>query len=214
MISINTNKQKMPLLSFDAKTKDDLTICKTIKADFFAQFCKIALDFLKGGANQKMLKGAGQKLKVKPEDVEVAVGSIARILMDGTKKALTENDLLFSIGDLGLSSECCQVLSKFYGEKKDEIISVLEKSKSSAIPEFVSLNWRLEVEVARRTRHNEAKPSFLIELGTKRDHITGTEKTLLEADYANMKHVQNELENALQELKSTHALRVARYLDV
>ena len=82
----------MPLLSFDAKTKDDLTICKTIKADFFAQFCKIALDFLKGGANQKMLKGAGQKLKVKPEDVEVAVGSIARILMDGTKKALTEND--------------------------------------------------------------------------------------------------------------------------
>ena len=99
----------MPLLSFDAKTKDDLTICKTIKADFFAQFCKIALDFLKGGANQKMLKGAGQKLKVKPEDVEVAVGSIARILMDGTKKALTENDLLFSIGDLGLSSECCQV---------------------------------------------------------------------------------------------------------
>ena len=63
----------MPLLSFDAKTKDDLTICKTIKADFFAQFCKIALDFLKGGANQKMLKGAGQKLKVKPEDVEVAV---------------------------------------------------------------------------------------------------------------------------------------------
>ena len=204
----------MPLLSFDAKTKDDLTICKTIKADFFAQFCKIALDFLKGGANQKMLKGAGQKLKVKPEDVEVAVGSIARILMDGTKKALTENDLLFSIGDLGLSSECCQVLSKFYGEKKDEIISVLEKSKSSAIPEFVSLNWTLAVEVARRTRHNEAKPSFLIELGTKRDHITGTEKTLLQADYANMKHVQNELENALQELKSTHALRVARYLDV
>ena len=125
----------MPLLSFDTKTKNDLTICKGINSEFFAQFCKIALDFLKVGANRNMLKGAGQKLKVKAEEVEIAVGSIARILMDGAKKALTENDMLFSVGDLGLSSECCQVLSRFYGDKKDEIISVLEKSKTLTLPE-------------------------------------------------------------------------------
>ena len=118
------------------------------------------------------------------------------------------------MGDLGLSTECCKVLASFYSGKREEIESVVKKSTTLAIPDFTSLRWRLEVEVASRTRYNEAKPSFLLELGTQNGDGGQVEKTLLEADYANLKHVQNELENALQELKSTHALRVARYLDV
>ena len=134
--------------------------------------------------------------------------------MESAKKSLTENDLLFSVGDLGLSTECCKILADFYRGKREEIVSVVKKSTTLAIPDFTSLRWRLEVEVASRTRYNETKPSFLLELGTQNGDGGQVEKTLLEADYANLKHVQNELENALQELKSTHALRVARYLDV
>jgi hypothetical protein len=204
----------MPLINFDDRTKNDLKVCGTMSTDFFAQFCKIALDFLKTGANQKMFIGASQKLNVQPSDVEAAVASIARIFMEGAKSALTRNDLLFSIGDLGLSSELCESMAGFYGEKKEEILVVLLKAKSSAIPEFASLNWRLEVEVASRSRHNTFEPSFLVELGTKSREQEEPSKLLLEADHANMKHLQSELEAALQELKSTHMLRVTRFLDM
>ena len=45
------NADKMPLINFDDRTKSDLKVCGTMSTDFFAQFCKIALDFLKSGAN-------------------------------------------------------------------------------------------------------------------------------------------------------------------
>ena len=204
----------MPLISFDERTKQDLQVCCSVPKEFFSQFCNIALDFLKSGSNRKMFQGAAQKLEVQPKEIEAAVASIARILMDATKSALTQNDLLFSIGNLGLNAELCEILSIFYGEKKEEIMTLLLKAKSAAVPEFVSLDWRLEMEVASRTRHNTFEPSFFMQLGTKNTGDGEPTSLLLECDYANMSHLKSELEAALLELKTQHALRVARYLDV
>ena len=81
---------------------------------------------------------------------------------------------------------------------------------------YTDLRWRLDIEIGRRTaRAGLANPSFLLELRTRGGARGGAQQTnthLLQADYANLKMLQRELERALAEVKSQHGSRVQRYL--
>ena len=59
---------------------------------------------------------------------------------------------------------------------------------------------------------NTVKPSYLLELRTKRDNSDKEEKLLLESDYANLKHMCDQLEVAIKEGKNKHCNRIVRYV--
>lgn len=82
---------------------------------------------------------------------------------------------------------------------------------------YKDLEWRLDVELSRRQMSVMSAPKFQIrvdvydprgdEVGLSRE-----ESFLLESDYANMLHMQKELERALSEANSLHGQRMTGYI--
>ena len=81
------------------------------------------------------------------------------------------------------------------------------------------LDWRVDVEVARRTVAQDASPKFMLRLDTtaagsssSAAGAAGGRSVHLAADYASMKHVLAQLEAAVAEEQSVHARRFQRYI--
>lgn len=106
---------------------------------------------------------------------------------------------------------------------------------------YRDIAWRLEVELARRNMHVQSDPKYLLRLDLSRpghhaaaaaaaaaaissSSVVGenAEKNLLDdshctqvhlqADYATMKYLQNELQRAVDEISNVHCQRISRYL--
>lgn len=56
------------------------------------------------------------------------------------------------------------------------------------------------------------EPKFMLRLDTMKAGHEEPESLHLQADYANMKKLQNELQKALKEFETAHCQRLARYM--
>ena len=84
---------------------------------------------------------------------------------------------------------------------------------SASIQSYTDLNWRLDVEVASRTRQNAVTPSFVLKLNTVSGSMGDVKnETIMTSDFANMQHLKTELAAAGSALKSTRSIRVTRFL--
>jgi len=79
---------------------------------------------------------------------------------------------------------------------------------------YQHLEWRLDVEIARRTVAQDATPTFMLRLDTSQSSAVGSEprSSHMSADYASLKHLQAQLEAAVREEQSVHARRFQRYI--
>ena len=69
------------------------------------------------------------------------------------------------------------------------------------------------MEVASRTRQNSVTPSFVLNLNTVSGSMGDVKhSTFMTSDFANMQHLQTELQAAVNALKSTRTMRVTRFL--
>jgi COMM domain containing 2 len=97
--------------------------------------------------------------------------------------------------------------------------------RSLRLPHYVDLDWRLDVQLASRNLRTNVEPKFLLNLKTttkpsdeKTDSNDATsnkgdvQEQLLECDYANLKHLCDELEAAVAQASGSHARRVQRYI--
>ncbi|KRX02097.1 hypothetical protein PPERSA_03159 [Pseudocohnilembus persalinus] len=71
-----------------------------------------------------------------------------------------------------------------------------EKLENDQTPQFQNLKWRLDLQIASRSYQEIFAPKILLQL----DLLKGekTEGVLLETDYANLKHLHEELQLALK----------------
>ena len=80
---------------------------------------------------------------------------------------------------------------------------------------YKNLSWRLDTELARRNMSSMTEPKYMLRLDV---YDGGSEdkpkvKSMhLQADFANMKRLQTELQRALAELSAPHAQRLVRYI--
>jgi len=84
--------------------------------------------------------------------------------------------------------------------------------------------WRLDVEVAKRSLTSIAQPTFQIRLDLVNHAKESADPTLtptssdalqsfhLQTDYANLKHIQEQLQQALDEYHAVHSQRISRYI--
>ena len=98
-------------------------------------------------------------------------------------------------------------------EKIKEMKGALSMSKCR----YKSFTWRLDVELARRNMTVMTDPKYMIRLDVydPRDGLLEKPKVEsfhVQADFANLKRVQSELQRALAELASPHAQRLVRYI--
>ena len=134
----------------------------------------------------------------------------------------------------GLSADIVVAFMSTFREN-ETTIAQLKRSLSVNQDSFHDLAWRLDVEVARRNMHVMATPVYMLrlDLTPSRDHhhhisntSTANETTAdnppavssslislhLQADYANMKQMQTELQRAVDALQSAHCQRLSRYI--
>ena len=97
-----------------------------------------------------------------------------------------------------------------YEERFD---TVLERTAFTGIglQEFSDLDWRIDLEVSRRSLDQEALPSFMLRLDLARSDRS-SRSVFLQADPATMRRLQAQLEAALAEEKSVHSRRFQRYI--
>ena len=119
-------------------------------------------------------------------------------------------------------------LSLLYGSGQAASLPVLPSSGASAtLPQLRGLDWRLDIDVARRHLHDLLQPSFFLRLSAyglgpeEHDTQTNAQPNLaalglhtisFTSDFATLKRAAMSIDEAATELKTPHAKRVTRYI--
>ena len=222
----------MPL-TFSDEVLGDLAGLKELSPGLVAEFCSLSLQFQRHGATKKRFVKAAQNLAgvagggaggggaaFAPEDVERLVAGLAHVLSQAALHRTTRANLALCLLELQLPGEQLAALLGWYEKRAGDVRAVAQQSVVAHVAtsreHYRDLRWRLDIEIGRRTaRAGLANPSFLLELKTRGGSKGGAAQEnvhLLQADYANLKMLQQELKHALAEAKSTHSARVQRYL--
>jgi len=202
----------MPILSFDERHKQDLAFLSQVPPQVIFEFGKIAIEFLKKGANKKVYASAAQKLNIDVLTVASSVEGLSQLFAECSKYLMNETDFLESIAPLSFPPELNQELKNSYLANRAEIRSILT-DRGFSMPQYHSLEWRLDIQLGSRSVRNQTEPLFLLKLNTTNtteDSNTPTSTRYLQTDFVNLKNLTTELESALQEIKSGHCRRLMR----
>jgi hypothetical protein len=115
------------------------------------EFGTAATAFLLHGAKPASLRRVASSLGVEAEAVEAAVAATARVMIESARLKLHERDFVASVREAGLGAATAAALHDAFEGARMELEDASSRS-SSALPTLQGLEWRLEVEVASRTR--------------------------------------------------------------
>mmetsp|Transcript_2477 Transcript_2477/g.3265 ORF Transcript_2477/g.3265 Transcript_2477/m.3265 type:complete len:200 (-) Transcript_2477:15-614(-) len=195
------------ILILDERHKNDLQFIKEQSEQVIKEFVNISLEFLRKGSNPKLFVGAAKALGVEVRQIEAVVEGIAQLFREASSLFISDADFLATLVVLGFSDEINQQLKELYLANRSEI-RALEKQSTFDLPHFRNLDWRLDIQLASRCLRGQVEPVFTLQLDT----ISNGEQQsqYLQTDYVNLKHLCEELEIALKELKSPYCRRIMR----
>uniref|UniRef100_A0A1Q3FXB3 COMM domain-containing protein n=1 Tax=Culex tarsalis TaxID=7177 RepID=A0A1Q3FXB3_CULTA len=184
------------------------------------EFCKLAIDYINNGINEKKCTAAAKNLETTFDTVKSCVEALVCLLIDCTKLHITEQDFR-SLGTLNFSSEQIAILWQFVSSKRALVENILKQSADNEL-HFRDLEWRLEAKVASRALHRQATPVIAMKLHLdsevvnehkeKLDQESTTargetrKEVLLQTDPTSLVHLIQVLEQALIDSK-THRVR-------
>lgn len=125
--------------------------------------------------------------------------------------------------DVGAAAPVAPIdsLSLLYGHGGAALPVLASSGASSTLPQLRGLDWRLDIDVARRHVHDLLVPSFLLKLNAYGIGPKATLQPLAQlgshaitftADFATLKQAAMAIDEAVDELKTPHAKRVNRYI--
>ncbi|KAM8770142.1 COMM domain-containing protein 2 [Rhynchonycteris naso] len=195
------------LLDLSEEHKEHLAFLPQVDHAVVAEFGRIAVEFLRRGANPKIYDGAARKLNVSSDTVQHGVEGLTYLLTESSKLMISELDFQDSILVLGFPEELNKLLLQLYLDNRKEIRAILSELAPD-LPSYHSLEWRLDVQLASRSLRQQIKPAVTIKLHLNRDGGRSTE--LLQTDPATLLHLTQQLERALEETGTRHCRRVMR----
>ncbi|XP_005393060.1 PREDICTED: COMM domain-containing protein 2 isoform X3 [Chinchilla lanigera] len=170
------------LLDLSEEHKEHLAFLPRVDGAVVAEFGRIAVESLRRGSNPKIYDGAARKLNVSSDTVQHGVEGLTYLLTESSKLML-------------------------YLDNRKEIRTILNELAPD-LPTYHSLEWRLDVQLASRSLRQQIKPAvtFKLHLNHNGDHST----KVLQTDPATLLHLVQQLEQALEEMKTNHCRRVVR----
>ena len=93
-----------------------------------------------------------------------------------------------------------------------DIRDMLAKDNQKYSVKFSDLDWRLSMVTSTRARHNILVPKYTLKVDLTTEETNKTESVIMDADYNNMKRLQNELEDALRSIKGRYTKKVFKFL--
>jgi len=199
----------MPILILSEKLKADLQFFDQQKVEVVKEFVRISLEFIRKGANPKLYNSAAKSLHIDARQVEAVVEAAGELFAESAKLFLSESDFRDSLSVLALPTELADLLLALYIENRAEIRTI-QKELSFDVPHYTNLDWRLDIQVASRSLRSQLNPVFILKLDTLESGET--KSRVLQSDFINLKHVADELDQALAEMRTAHVRRLARNL--
>jgi len=186
--------------------KEHLRFLAKVDSGVLAEFCRLGMDFIRNGVKTRLYASAAKKLEVPAATVQHAVEAIMYLLLECSKLMISEMDFHDSFLTLGLPEEHNKLLLDTYTEHRDEVRRILD-GLSVKLPDYKSLEWRLDVQVASRALKQQAEPIVTMKLS-----LGGHEPAVhaLQTDPSTLQHMTSELEQALKEMRTPHYRRVTR----
>ncbi|TYZ63673.1 hypothetical protein PybrP1_012212 [[Pythium] brassicae (nom. inval.)] len=149
-------------------------------------------------------------------EMEETVLALAKILMDAAKAELGEHHFRAAVTAMDVPSEHADALTKLYLEHADAIKASVSRETGTNIPQYQSLEWRIDLEVGSRFVRHSPKPIVTLSVDTLTQPSSADlplrRFTCMRVDYDNLRNLERQLENALREVDATHASRIQRYL--
>ncbi|KAL0895698.1 hypothetical protein ABMA27_011772 [Loxostege sticticalis] len=142
--------------------KEHLNILHSHSTQVLVDFCKLAIDYLNNGINQKKYTNAADKMDLPVNTIQNLVYALTYLLVEACKHNLSEPDFKSSIAIAGFSSEHQEVLVKLYATKKAELSGALNLLHQKE-PTYQDLTWRFEIQVASQGNLEEIKPSVAMD---------------------------------------------------
>uniref|UniRef100_A0AC11D8S9 COMM domain containing 2 n=2 Tax=Caprinae TaxID=9963 RepID=A0AC11D8S9_SHEEP len=147
------------------------------------------------------------KLSVSSDTVQHGVEGLIYLLTESSKLMISELDFQDSVFVLGFPEELNKLLLQLYLDNRKEIRTILSELAPD-LPSYHSLEWRLDVQLASRSLRQQIKPSVTIKLHLNQNGDHNTQ--VLQTDPATLLHLVQQLEQALEEMKTNHCRRVVR----
>ncbi|XP_072180275.1 COMM domain-containing protein 2-like [Diadema setosum] len=198
------------LLILDDEHKEHLSFLANVDSAVLQEFCKIAVEFMRKGINQKVYQNAAQKLNEDADTVRHGVEGLMYLLTESARLMVSDLDFQDSIAVLGFSEDLRKELLALYTESRMEIRTILAEMAMD-LPHYHNLEWRLDVELASRSLRHQTIPTVLMKLHTK--DYGKDEVHTLQTDPVNLVHLTQALEGALAEVKTQHCRRIIRNIN-
>lgn len=201
------------LLVLSEQHKGHLSFLSSVEPEVVAEFGRIALDFLRRGTSPKIYDAAARKLGASVEQVQRAVEGLMFLVLESCRHMLSETDFLDSVLVLGFSQDLNNTLLQLYLQQSAQVRPLLAEL-APTLPNYHSLEWRLDVNMSSRTLRQQLCPVMTLCLWLTRGQAGGaaggSERRLLQARPATLVHLLSVLEGALDTLKSNHTRRILR----
>ncbi|XP_022823637.1 COMM domain-containing protein 2-like [Spodoptera litura] len=185
--------------------KEHLSLLNQHSVQVLIDFCKLALDFLNNGANQKKYSIAAEKLDVSLTAVQNLVHALVYLIVEACRLNLTDADLKSSLAIAGFSVEQQEVLVKLYNTKKAELSDALNLLQQKD-PSYQDLSWRFEIQVASKNCEQEIKPMIAMDFMTmkpKNFGQFGDHKERIEYEKGHEKSLNNkQINSSIQDAKA------------
>ena len=96
---------------------------------------------------------------------------------------------------------------QFHIDNQEEIRKILGEL-SLELPHYTNMHWRLDVQVGSKSLRNTVEPSYMMRIDTESSE--GPASHHIEADFANLQHLCQELESALKASKQPQYRTISR----
>jgi len=201
----------MVIVQFSPEVLTDLGLLPKLPINVFKELLKIALDSIANGETTKRNYGkVAESLGVESEAIDRTITALVQAFLFCSKRNVAAGDFRASFSEVSIPEESFAVLVEAYESHYQRIRTELS-SLDVRLPHYSSVDWRLDLQIASRCYMGDVKPMFLLELETE-DSNHKQHVHVLESDFANLRHVCEELEVAVKEVKNKHCNRIIRYV--
>ncbi|KAL5252945.1 hypothetical protein ACHWQZ_G015641 [Mnemiopsis leidyi] len=202
------------LLVLSEQEKSSFTFLSTLPEQVYPDLVKSALSqLLSSKQNTKVINSAANKLKVEVTSLTASLDVLSQCLVNCSKRNLAPEDLISSLAASGVEDKIISALVNVYRENQ-EILSDLVRRCTVQVPEYRSMEWRLECQISSRSLHNTVIPNVLTKwkVSDPQSKNLKTTETFLDCDVNTLQHITESLRAAQLELDTFHARKMCRNL--
>jgi hypothetical protein len=206
-------------ISFEPELVDQVANLRSCASEMYPAIFNISVQTLEGGLDREMARRVAETAKFDVSSLLKAVQSASILIWEVTKGLPPKDDcstIRTALRKMGWTEDLAGAFCDCFLEHRLRL-NKLKDALAISKRRYKDFVWRLDVELARRNMSVITQPKYMIRLDTydAREGASGKveEQSLhLQADYANLKHMQMELQRAMDDLASKHGQRITRYI--